>query len=317
MPRVVLCALAACLLATLTASPIAADPLTTAWRDGKFVIDTPNVVRRSDIVLGRANLDPTVSLPLGNGTLGVAEWAANGFTAQLNRGDTLPDRKSPGRVVIPGLARLTTAPDFVAHLDVYDAVLTEAGGGMVARVYVRSDADEVVVDVSGADPSSTQTARVGLWDGRSPQAQVAGGVGLIAETWKDDTNPGGSGQQFGSIAVISAAGANVTVSVLDARTVGVTFNPRPDGTFRVVVAAPHWPQSNPAISGVMSALPSDAARDSHALEADHVAWWHQFWGRVGLIRLSSADGSAEYVENLRTLYLYTSASESRGTLPGS
>jgi hypothetical protein len=37
-------------------------------------------------------------MPLGNGTLGAAVWAANGFIARLNRIDTFPDRKSTGQV---------------------------------------------------------------------------------------------------------------------------------------------------------------------------------------------------------------------------
>jgi hypothetical protein len=57
-----------------------------------FTIDTPNVVRRSNIVLGKPNVLPQDSMALGNGTLGIAVWAANGFTAQINRADTLPDR---------------------------------------------------------------------------------------------------------------------------------------------------------------------------------------------------------------------------------
>jgi hypothetical protein len=33
-------------------------------------------------------------MPLGNGRLDVAVWSGDGFTAQLNRADTLPDRLS-------------------------------------------------------------------------------------------------------------------------------------------------------------------------------------------------------------------------------
>src|SRR5579885_3559362 len=69
-----------------------------------FVVDVPNLVRRSNIVLGRANGAPQESMPLGNGSLGVAAWAANGFTAQLNRADTMPDRRAVARLVIPALA---------------------------------------------------------------------------------------------------------------------------------------------------------------------------------------------------------------------
>ncbi len=112
----------------------------------------PNVVRRSNLVLTTANVAPKDSMALGNGTLGVAAWAANGFTAQLNRADTFPDRKSLGQVVIPGLAPLSTATDFSGHVDLYDAMLLESGGGMTATAFVRADAPELVVDVTGADP---------------------------------------------------------------------------------------------------------------------------------------------------------------------
>jgi hypothetical protein len=99
---------------------------------------------------------------LGNGSLGVGLWSANGLTAQLNRADTLPDRLSPGQVTIPGLAALTSAPDYHATLDLHDGTFTESGGGMTARAYIQSGQDEVVVDVTGANPNATQTAQLAL-----------------------------------------------------------------------------------------------------------------------------------------------------------
>ena len=40
-------------------------------------------------------------MPLGNGQIGAAVWAADGFTAQINRTDTWPTRRSPGQVDDP------------------------------------------------------------------------------------------------------------------------------------------------------------------------------------------------------------------------
>ena len=80
-------------------------------------MDVAGVIGRSDIVLGRPNLVAGEAMPLGNGRLGVAVWSADGFTAQLNRADTLPDRLSPGQVVIPGLVALTRAKDYSGRLD--------------------------------------------------------------------------------------------------------------------------------------------------------------------------------------------------------
>lgn len=90
---------------------------TTAWRAGTFSVNVPNLVRRSDIVLGSPNAKPEQAMPLGNGVLGATVWAAGGFTAQLNRSDTRPLRLSHGRLTIPGLAKLTGAADFSAHPD--------------------------------------------------------------------------------------------------------------------------------------------------------------------------------------------------------
>ncbi len=57
-------------LALATSRTAAAETRTTAWRGGTFVVDTPNLVRRSDVVLGRPNAEPKQFMPLGNGTLG-------------------------------------------------------------------------------------------------------------------------------------------------------------------------------------------------------------------------------------------------------
>ncbi|WP_328461834.1 RICIN domain-containing protein [Streptomyces sp. NBC_00448] len=289
---------------------------TTAWQAGRFTVDTPDVVRRSDVVLGRPNTTPAQAMPLGNGTMGAAVWAAGGFTAQLNRSDTLPDRKSPGRVTVPGLSRLTDAADFSAHLDLYDGTLVESGGGMTATIYTRADKDELVVEVTGADPAVTQTARLGLWSGRSPQAQAGGGIGTLAETWKDTGRPGSGGATFGSLGGITAGGQGVSASVVDDRTVQVSFTPHPDGSFRVIAAAPHWAGGD-AQATASALLGGDATAGAATLSAGHLSWWHTFWNGVGLTEFSSADGSADYMENLRTLDLYDAAAESRDTYPGS
>jgi hypothetical protein len=306
----------ALLATTLTvaglAIPATAATATTAWQNGSFQLDRHAVVSRSTIVLGAPNSAAAQSLPLGNGSLGAAVWAAGGFTAQLNRDDTFPDRKSPGQVTIPGLARLTSAADFAARLDLYDGVLTETGGGLTAHIYVRADADELVVDVSGADPNSAQTVQGNLWSGRSPQAQASGPIGTLAETWVDNPT-GGTGQTFGSLLAVTAGGRNVGSSVVDGQTVRVSFNPNADGTFRVVVGAPHWTGGN-ALTTATQLFGNDATAST--VETAHLNWWHNFWASADLLEVNSSDGSGQYLENLRTIYLYQEASLNRGQYPG-
>lgn len=308
------------------ASPAAGAPpgtqLTTAWRasgggNGQFVVDTANLVRSSDIVLDAVPAQGKQSMPLGNGSFGAAVWAQAGFTAQLNRDDTMPGRKSAGQLAIPGLQAMTAADDYHATLDLYDATFRQSGGGLTATTYVRADKDEIITDVTGADPSTEQTASVNLQVGRNPTAAVAanGSAGVLSETWIDDQSAsGGTGATFGSLAAISAGGRDVTGSTPDARTVQVAFKPNPDGRFRVVVAVPHWAGGN-AVAMAAKLLGHDATAPANALTVAQLAWWHRFWAQANLVKLSSADQVADYIGNLRTIYLYVEAASERGTFP--
>ena len=189
--------------------PADAATVTTAWQNGSFSLNPSGVVSESDIVLGAANTASSQSLPLGNGSLGVAAWAANGFTAQLNRSDTMPYRLSPGQVNIPGLSTMTSASNFSGRLDLYNGVLDETGGGMSLQAWVPAGKDELIVNVTGANPSTQETATLNLWSGRSPATAASGAIGSLAQTWVDNSQTGNSGQTFGAMAAITAGGQNV------------------------------------------------------------------------------------------------------------
>ncbi|WP_127356895.1 Ig-like domain-containing protein [Actinacidiphila soli] len=290
---------------------------TTAWQHGALALDPAGVVSRSNIVLGSPNAAPTASMPLGNGSLGVAAWAAGGFTAQLNRSDTMPDRKSPGQLNIPGLSVISHAADFSGQLDLTDGVLRESGGGMSMKAWVATGKDELIVDVAGANPDIAQTATVNLWSGRKPAAAVSGTVGTLAETWADGGPPNGSGKTFGSLAAITAGGEQVTATVAGPTQVKVSFKPHADGTFRVVVASPAWTGGDAATTAA-DLIGADATLGEPALISAQDRWWKGFWTHSGLVEMDSADGSAAYIENLRTLYLYEeAASMKKGIYPGS
>jgi alpha-L-fucosidase 2 len=282
----------------------------TEWRDGRFHADVAGVVGRSDIVLGRANFEAGEALPLGNGRLGVAVWAADGLTAQLNRADTLPERLSPGQVVIPGLAAMTQAKDFAGRLDLYNGEVQEQGGGMHAAVYVQPGTDTLVIDVTGADAEVQQTVKLRLWTPRTPHALAQGTIGLLSQEWVDDQEPESSGRHFGSLSAITASGRDISVSVADPLTVIVSFRPYADGHFRILAGAPHFAGGQDAYALAQRAVseePAEAHRD----------WWHSYWRRAGLMKITSTDGSGEYMENLRAIYLFVAAAEKGEEYPGS
>ena len=298
-------------------SRAAAATLTTAWQNGAFSMNVGGVVSRSDVVLGEPDTAATQSLPLGNGSLGVAAWAAGGFTAQLNRSDTMPYRLSPGQVQIPGLSAMTSASNFSGYLDLYNGVLHESGGGVTVNAWVPEGKDELVVDVSGVNPSTAQTATLSLWSGRTPTASTSGAYGSLAQTWVDNSQSGSSGQTFGAMSTITAGGQNVTASVVNSTQVKVAFTPNSNGTFRVIVAAPQWTGGNPETTA-QSLIGGDTTATTASLLATQSSWWNAYWANSGLIEVNSSDGTGQYMENLRTVYLYNEAATMKsGTYPGS
>lgn len=280
---------------------------TTAWRDGRLQVDTEGLLSRSDLVLEEPAWRDYQSMPLGNGSIGAAVWAEDGFTAQLNRKDTFPRLKSAGQLVLPGLFDLAAAPDYEGRVDVYDGALRQTGGGMTATAFVREDTDQLVVDVEGAPPGETQTARLELWTGRTPTAYAEGEVAALAETFTDQA----SGTTSGAVAAVTTTGRGVQAEVVDPLTVRLTFKPRADGSFRVVVGAPAYtggpvgPAAQQAIEGAEA--PGAAAHTE--------AWWHDFWASAAPLKVTSPDGVGEYLEALRVQQLYTTAATQRGSIP--
>jgi len=282
-----------------------ADQLTTAWRNGALQADPAGLVSRSDLVQEGPAWRTYQAMPLGNGVLGAAVWAEKGYTAQLNRVDTLPELKSAGRLVVPGLQPLMRADDYTGRLAMYDGQVVQRGGGMSAKSYVRADADQFVLEVTGADPGKTQTADLKLWEGRTPTASASGTVAALAETFRDEA----SGSLTGAVAAVTARARNVSASVVDPLTVRLTFRPNADGSFRLVVGVPSYKGGDVATAARRAVASADAPAGKH------LDWWHAFWAKAAPMRITSSDGTGEYVENLRTLQLYTMAASMRSPLP--
>lgn len=284
---------------------------TTAWKDGRFHIDVAGVVGGSDVVLLRPPRQRQESMPLGNGRLGVAVWAEDGYTAQLNRADTMPKRLSPAQVVIPGLSRLAGAADYRGRLDLYNGEFVESGAGMTAITYVDDAVDVMVVEVRGADPGTLETAELRLWPPRRPAVIAAGGTAALEERWRDTGEAGATGRAFGCVAGVGAAARDVHAEAAGPLTARLSFRPKADGSFTIYAAAPGWTGADP-----IEAARALRARAERSGPGAHRAWWHRLWSEADLMRLSSPDHSAEYLENLRAIDIFTTVAEGRGRLPG-
>ena len=51
--------------------------------------------------------------------------------------------------------------------------------------------------------------------------------------------------------------------------------------------------------------------------ATHKSWWHNYWNHAATIKITSQDGTGEYLENLRNIYLFAAAAEKGTEYPGS
>jgi alpha-L-fucosidase 2 len=290
----------------------AKDGPTTAWQDGRFNLDVQQVVGRSDVISLRPGRQREDAMPLGNGRLGIGVWSEDGYTAQLNRQDTLPKRLSPGQVTLPGLSKLSNAADYHARLDLFNGQFVESGAGMTATTYVDDAVDVMVIDVEGADPQTLQTAELKLWAPRKPEVIVDGAIGAVAETWRDTSELGATGLTFGSMAGITAEGRDVHVTADGPLAIKIAFRPNADGSFRLFVASPWW-RGGDAISTVSALFEKARSLGSE----DHRVWWNNLWKSVDLMRLASTDHTAEYFENLRMIDIFTTVAESRDRFPGS
>src|SRR5882724_1474109 len=237
-----------------------------------------SIAARASISIEQPNILPTQAVGLGNGRLGAAFWSAHGLTLQLNRADTLPERRSPGQVSFPDLEILVKDRRFRGRLNLEDGVLEETGGGVSLQAWVDHGADRVIIDLRGLAPQRVQHIRLALWEPRKPMASAQGDIATLAETWLDNMPPGASGRKFGSLAAVRAIGRAVHAVVIDERTVEVTALPSAAGRLEVVIAAPGF-------RGEQSAMQAANALFAPEVELSAtVAWWHDFWARVNPVR---------------------------------
>ena len=141
--------------------------------------------------------------------------------------------------------------------------------------------------------------------------QAADDFAVISETWQDAVEAGASGQTFGSLAAVKAEARDVRIEKTSPVSLTISFHPRADGTFRILVAAPGWRggDAEKAAAPILNAA-------AKLTPDDHRKAWHAFWDRAYLMKLSSPDGVAEYFENLRIIDLYTAGGGECGSLPG-
>lgn len=84
------------------------------------------------------------------------------------------------------------------------------------------------------------------------------------------------------------------------------------GTFDIFIgSAASFDEQTDVVAAAIEQLRLTAQQGYDRILQEHKAWWNRFW-ETSYIRMSSQDGTAEFVEQHYTYYLYMIASNSRG-----
>ncbi len=331
----------------LTADPNAAGKSTI------LSVDQRKLVSRADLTYTKPASRSEEGMPVGNGRMGSLVWTTpSALKFQINRVDVYPISCSThsfpirhtdygsgcGYVDIDFVDfgdDVFAGPAFRQHLGVYDAVMTARGNGVTARVLAWTGRDVMAVEV---DDRRAQPAPVNIdlrmlryaaqyhegrnWELTKQHTVLVRAANHTAASRLDIrdgrivlTQEFREGDHYNASAVaIGVVGRKSKAK--HASESGVRLSAAPGkGPFTILIASASSfdPKQDVAVLALKE-LDAASGKGFQALMADTQAWWHDFWSK-GFVHLSNADGTADFVEQHYTYFLYVMGSSSRGDFP--
>jgi len=117
-----------------------------------------------------------------------------------------------------------------------------------------------------------------------------------------------------SAVVVGVLGRNSQAKYQNDCMVRLTAEPG-RGKFTVLIgSAASFDEKQDVAGQALKELDLAVAKGFNTLRTETATWWHDFWAR-GFVRLHSADGQADFVEQNYTYFLYVMGSSSRGDYP--
>lgn len=296
--------------------------------------DCRSLVSRADLIYHRPVDRPVEGQPIGNGRMGSMVWTSPGaIHLQINRNDVFAvNRNHAGKREGPadycgGVATILvdvggkpfqSGNTFLQHLSLYDAECAIRGTGVSVRCFVSTAADVLVMEIDDQrDAPSPLQVRISML--REPEVRT--GEHVARSIFADSADRTHLVQRFQErehdnasavAATILGVGVRVEAPNVKERTL-VAPAARGKRTILISSAATWSPQADVG-AAASSLLNLAAPRSVEDLRHEHRAWWSEFWSRT-FVDLSSPDGIADFMGNIRYLQLYLMASSSRGTLP--
>ena len=297
-------------------------------------VDYRALVSRHDLVYQSPVERPLEGQPIGNGAMGTMVWTAPGAVRlQINRCDVFAaNRNHHGRQgsatdycgacarisIDLGGQPLRAGKGFAQRLSLHDAECTIAGEDVGVRCLVSSAGDVLALEVDDrrAHPHPVRVT-VSMW--RPPEVRT--GDHLARYRFDDADERVLLVQQFdqrdhhcASAVAAAVVGDQAHVEEAGERARTLISSARRGKTVVLITSAASWSVRDDAGEESLRLLAEVSTRPYEELRQEHARWWSSFWSRT-FAHLTSADGTADVMERVRTLHLYYMAASSRGKLP--
>jgi hypothetical protein len=312
-----------------------------------------NLISRADLTYDKSVPRSEEGLPVGNGRMGSLVWTSpSAIKFQINRVDVYANNKDTNSFnrrdwdYAYGCGYVDV--DFVdfgddvflnerttQHLSVYDAIATVKGKGITAEILAWHKHDVMAIKVidQREQPTTINTNLRMLrhiaksFPGQSAEYRIRQSSVVKTKhhtaTSKLHIRDGRIilTQQFeeGDYYCASAVAIGILGRKSKAKIANVTEARRAaqpgKGSFTILIAsAATFDRQEDVIASALNALEAAAAKGYKGLVESNKKWWHDFWAKA-FIHLHSEDGTADFIEENYTYFLYIMASSSRGKFP--
>jgi hypothetical protein len=318
-----------------------------------FQVDQRALLAPADLVYSKPAPRSEEGIPVGNGRMGTLVWTTPAsLRMQINRVDVYGNDSYTNSfferhndycggcgyvdVVCAGAGSDTfPASGFSQRLSMADGMLSIDGKGVSARLVAWPNQDVIAIAISD-DRSAPEPIEVVLRMLRYDQKYFGGQLETFVRdhivTVRNRNHTAASRLQVDgdrivltqdfregqfcckSAIAIAVAGRSARPRLLNETELRLVA-PAGKGGFTILIAsaATFDPKEDVAATALQT-LRGGVQRGFDVLARETSDWWRDFWGR-GVVRLHSADGEADFVQNHYNYFLYLMAASSRGKYP--
>ncbi len=263
-------------------------------------------------------------MPIGTGRMGTLVWTTpSQLRMQINRVDVYANDSATnsfferhddycggcGYVDIESGDDFFPESGFRQHLSVYDGLLEIDGRGAKARA-VAWPLDDVIAVEAPASHIRLRMLRPAKVRTRShlatSQLHIQGDRIALTQEFREGD------YCCKSAVAIAVLGGSVRPEITNESEVQLRTSVAV--VVLLIASAATFDGKEDVLAAAMRRLDAASDKGFVTLVRETADWWHEFWSR-GFVRLSSADGSAELVQQFYHYFLYLMASSSRGKFP--